>query len=255
MIDTHAHIYASEFDSDRASMVDRALASGVSQILLPGIDLDSVGPMAALCRDYPSVCFPMLALHPTSVDANAMQIMDTLEPFLDQLPLVAIGETGMDLYWDDTWKEQQIKVFYRHITWAKAKKIPLVIHSRNAHSDLVEALRSEQDGSLSGVFHCFGGSYEQARDILNLGFHLGIGGVVTFQNARLAKVVAQLGIASLVLETDAPYLAPVPHRGTRNEPAYLEFIATKIAEVSGHTLEQVQEVTTQNARRIFGLVE
>lgn len=251
MIDTHAHIYVSEFDADRPQMMERALQAGVSRILLPGIDETSLEPMLALCRDYPAVCFPMLALHPGSVDEHALQTMDRLESRLDDPPWVAIGETGIDLYWDTKWKDLQMEVFRRHIGWARAKRLPLVIHSRNAHRELTDVLRSEQDGTLTGVFHCFGGSFEQARDILDLGFYLGIGGVVTFKNARLAKVVAQTGISRLVLETDAPYLAPDPYRGKRNEPAYLEHIVAKIAAETGHTPEEVKQATTRNAQQLF----
>jgi len=253
VIDTHAHIYASDFESDLPEVISRARQAGVARILLPNIDETTLQPMSSVCRDYPELCAPMLALHPTSVGENYRDQLALIESWLDRLPWVAIGETGLDFYWDTTFKVQQTESFLCHVDWASRLGLPLVIHSRRAHRELVELLRPRQRGNLRGIFHCFGGSYEEARELIDLGFLLGIGGVVTFQNARLAGVVARLGPEHLVLETDAPYLAPVPFRGQRNEPAYLQYVAGKIASVTGTTPEQVKEITTRNASRLFGL--
>lgn len=253
MIDTHAHIYASEFDADRDDVVKRALAQGIDRILLPNIDLDSIEPMLATEAQYPQICRSMMGLHPCYVDGNVKQTLDIIYSWFEKHRFIAVGEIGIDLYWDKTFRAEQEMAFITQLNWAKEMKLPVVIHTRDSIEETLGLLSQEQDGSLSGVFHCFGGSLEEAKAINGLGFHLGLGGVSTFKNGGMDKVIPHLDMNYVILETDCPYLAPVPHRGKRNEPAYTALVAQRIAELRQVSVEQVDQLTTQNATTLFAL--
>ncbi|NCO46831.1 MAG: TatD family hydrolase, partial [Vibrio sp.] len=232
MIDTHAHIYAAEFDHDRDEVVQRAKAQGIEAILLPNIDLASIEPMLKTEAAYPELCRSMMGLHPCYVDGNVKQTLTVIESWLDKHPFIAIGEIGIDLYWDKTFQAEQEMAFVTQLNWAKERDLPVVIHTRDSITQTLQLLEKEQNGSLSGVFHCFGGTLEEAKAINELGFHLGIGGVSTFKNGGMDKVLPHLDMNFVLLETDCPYLAPVPHRGKRNEPAYTTLVAKRIAELT-----------------------
>lgn len=253
MIDTHAHIYASEFDADRDDVVKRALDQGIDKILLPNIDLESIEPMLATEAKYPQICRSMMGLHPCYVDGNVKQTLDIIHAWFEKHRFIAVGEIGIDLYWDKTFKAEQEMAFITQLNWAKEMKLPVVIHTRDSIEETLTLLAQEQDGSLSGVFHCFGGSVEEAKAINDLGFHLGLGGVSTFKNGGMDKVIPHLDMDYIILETDCPYLAPVPHRGKRNEPAYTSLVAQRIAELRDISIEQVDSLTTQNATKLFAL--
>lgn len=251
MTDTHAHLYDEQFDDDRDEMIARALDCNVNRMLLPNIDVPSVGPMLDVCRKYPGCCFPMIGLHPTSVDHDFEKQLEIIGSYLDSEKFVAIGEIGIDLYWDKQYVEQQIEAFRIQIGWAKKYKLPLSIHCRKSYNEIMAVLRKEQDGSLTGVFHCFPGNVLQAQEVTGLGFMLGIGGVVTYKNAGMATVVTETGIEHLLTETDAPYLPPVPFRGKRNESAYICQIVRKIAELKNMPADEVATGTEENASRLF----
>ncbi|WP_341662498.1 TatD family hydrolase [Vibrio sp.] len=251
MIDTHAHIYASEFDSDRDQVVERALAQGIEKILLPNIDLESIKPMLQTEANYPDICSSMMGLHPCYVDRDYENTLKIIRNWFEKHSFIAVGEIGIDLYWDKTYKAEQEKAFVTQLNWAKEMKLPAVIHTRDSIKETLELLEQVQDGSLSGVFHCFGGDIEQAKAINGLGFHLGLGGVSTFKNGGMDKVIPELDMDYVLLETDCPYLAPVPHRGKRNEPTYMSLVAKKVADLRGVTYEEVTELTTKNAKSLF----
>jgi TatD DNase family protein len=255
LIDTHCHLYADAFDTDREEMVIRALSNGVTRLLLPNISLDSIEGMLSLCRTFPKNCLPMMGLHPCDVKEGFEQVLKEMEKLLQPgHPFVAIGETGLDLYWDKSTLPQQILSLEQHLRWSQQYHLPIVLHARDSMDPLLEVIESpEFRNTTRGVFHCFIGTQEQAERVIALGYSIGLGGVVTFKNSGLAPIVATLPSDSIILETDAPYLAPVPHRGKRNESAYLVSIAEKIAEIRGESLETVASYTTANAIRLFGL--
>ncbi|ASG01051.1 TatD family hydrolase [Vibrio anguillarum] len=253
MIDTHAHIYATEFDHDRDEVVQRAKAQGIEAILLPNIDLASIEPMLKTEAAYPELCRSMMGLHPCYVDGNVKQTLTVIESWLDKHPFIAIGEIGIDLYWDKTFQPEQEMAFVTQLSWAKERDLPVVIHTRDSITQTLQLLEKEQDGSLSGVFHCFGGTLEEAKAINELGFHLGIGGVSTFKNGGMDKVLPHLDMNFVLLETDCPYLAPAPHRGKRNEPAYTTLVAKRIAELTELSLVEVNNITNTNANSLFKL--
>ncbi len=253
MIDTHAHIYASEFDQDRDQVVQRALAQGIERILLPNIDLDSIEPMLATQAAYPEICLPMMGLHPCYVNADVEQTLATIRAWFDRHPFIAVGEIGIDLYWDKTFRAEQEHAFITQLNWAKELALPVVIHTRDSIQETLALLKQQQDGTLSGVFHCFGGSVEEAQAINDLGFHLGLGGVSTFKNGGMDKVIPHLDMTKVILETDCPYLAPVPHRGKRNEPSYTQLVAERIAELRAISVAEVDRITTANATQLFSL--
>lgn len=234
-IDTHTHLYTAEFDTDRAEAVKRAIQAGAQALLLPNIDEASIGPMMQMCTEYPGLCFPMMGLHPTELPAAPWPLLDRMQQMLEQPapPYVAIGEIGIDLYWDDTRRQEQIDTFRHQAEWAVKYGLPLMIHSRSAHRELVDTLLPLKN-DLTGVFHCFGGSAEEAHELLSTfeGFRLGIGGVVTFKKSKLPSVLhAEVPTDRIVVETDSPYLAPTPHRGTRNESAHIPLIIEKLADI------------------------
>lgn len=251
LTDTHTHLYAEEFNNDRASLMQKALANGVRKFYLPNIDSASISAMLELEAQYPQHCYAMMGLHPCHVNASVESELALVREWLDKRPFVGIGEIGMDLYWDKTFVEEQKMAFRRQLDWALEFDYGISIHCREAFDPIYEILSSYKTLPRA-IFHCFSGNLEQARKILALGkFKLGIGGVVTFKNAGLDKVVSELPLEDLVLETDAPYLAPVPFRGKRNEPVYLLEIAKKVALLKNCTLEELAEISSQNAEYIF----
>lgn len=255
MIDTHSHIYSSKFSEDRSSMLKRAFEAGVERIYMPNIDLESIDGMMALSQKYPDQCFPMMGLHPCSVAENFQEVLDQMRPLFDQNKFVAVGEIGTDLYWDKSFFTQQQAAFRTQCDWAIDLGLPIVIHCRDSFWETVEMLNDYKNQGIRGVFHCFTGGLEEAETAINLGFYLGIGGVATFMNGGLDKVLPEIGLEHLVLETDAPYLAPVPHRGKRNEPSFTSLIADKLASIKNIDLSTVVLQTTENAKDLFHTVE
>ena len=256
MIDTHTHLFSTEFEADQDLVIDQAVQLGVSKMLMPNVDCETIESMHRVAEKYPGVCFPMMGLHPCSVKENWEDELAIIKTWLDNRSYCAVGEIGIDLYWDKTTLSFQQKAFRQQIQWAKEKNLPVVIHVREAFDETFEIVDELNDENLSGVFHCFTGNIDQANHILSYGnFKLGIGGVVTFKNGGLDKVLPDIDLRHLVLETDSPYLAPVPHRGKRNESAYLGIIAKKLAEIKGISLEEVELTTTQNALALFPTVK
>ncbi|MBI3136358.1 MAG: TatD family hydrolase [Bacteroidetes bacterium] len=256
MIDTHTHLYSTEFDTDREAVVKLAIAGGVSRMLLPNVDVDSIAGLHALAQKFPDHCFPMMGLHPCSVKENWESQLSIIKSWLDKGGYCAVGEIGLDLYWDQSTLEFQKKAFRQQLIWAKEKKLPVVIHVREAFADTFDIIDELNDDDLTGVFHCFTGTVEQAKHVLSYGgFKLGIGGVVTFKNSGLDRVLPYVPLKYVVLETDAPYLAPAPHRGKRNESAYLQIIAQKVAEIKGLSVAEVDQITSANALQLFSTVK
>jgi len=254
LIDTHTHLYSKDFDEDREEMIQNAIKAGVSKFLLPNIDLESIDGMNQLVKDYPGQCYAMMGLHPCSVDENYVEILGKMKTELDKGDYIAVGEIGVDLFWDKKFKTQQIDAFKTQIEWAKTRQMPIVIHVRDAFDEVFEVIDELNDESLTGIFHCFTGNIEQANNVINYGgFKIGLGGVLTFKNSGLDKVVADIDMSQLVIETDAPYLAPTPHRGKRNESAYVALVAKKLAEIKSLDLHSVIEITTANANEVFNL--
>lgn len=253
MVDTHTHMYVHQFDGDRAEMVQRSKEAGVSRCYLPNIDRESIAPMLALEAAAPNYCYAMMGVHPCSINGEWKEELAIAEEWLGKRKWCAIGEIGMDLYWDKSWVKEQEQAFEIQVEWARQLQLPFSIHARESLDELIGILRRLQDGTLQFIFHCFTGSLDQAQAILELGGYLGIGGVVTYKNGGLDRVLDQVPLDRLVLETDAPYLAPVPYRGKRNEPAYLEVIAKRVAELQGIDQQTVVKVTTSNALDIFGI--
>lgn len=251
MIDTHSHIYGPEFDNDRAEVIQRARLAGVDKVLLPNINEESIARMLQVAKEYPDMCYPMMGLHPEDVKEDWAQVLDRMEMQLDGM--IAVGEVGLDFYWDTTFRKEQIEAFERQICWAVERNLPLVIHMRKAEQELLEVMERHKSDGLRGVFHCFGGSRETASRMLkHEGFVLGIGGVVTFKNSRLAETLRHVPLDRIVLETDAPYLAPVPYRGKRNEPSYVAHVARFLSDIYNVSEEEVNDVTNLAVKRVFG---
>ena len=254
MIDTHSHIYGGEFSEDIDMVVDRARAAGVEHILLPNINFSTIAPMLDLCRRYEGYMSPMMGLHPTDVDGGFHRQLDAMERMLheDCSPYVAIGEVGLDFYWDDSFRTEQLDAFRRQVGWAAQYGLPLMIHSRSAQPELLAVMEEWRGRGLSGVFHCFGGNVEEARQLLSFdGFALGIGGVLTYRKSSLPGVLGEIPLDRIVLETDSPYLAPVPFRGKRNESSNVAFVLRQVADIYGMPSEEVERVTNENVYRIF----
>lgn len=254
LIDTHAHLYLPQFDEDRAQMIGRAVNAGVNKILLPNIDLKSVDSMHRLCDDFPEVCYPMMGLHPCDVKEDFESVLDEMFQWFGKRKYVGVGETGIDLYWDKSTLDLQIKSFEIQIGWAKEMQLPLVIHARDSFDEIFEVLDRLNDSRLRGVFHCFTGTENQARRIIDYGgFMMGLGGVLTYEKSGLDTAIKDIPMEYLVLETDSPFLAPKPYRGKRNESGYVPFIAQKLADTKGLSIAGVADVTTKNAIALFGL--
>ena len=252
MIDTHCHLYTKEFDPDIDLVMLRAAEAGVTKCYLPAIDMSSTVRMDRLEAAYPGICYSMAGLHPCSVTADFQKELEHVRKLLEQRPFAGIGETGLDLYWDKTFFKEQVTALEIQAEWALEYKLPLILHTRDATRETIEIIKTYRGRGLTGIFHCFGGTRDEAREIIDMGFYLGIGGVITYKNAGLAEVLEDIDINYLVLETDAPYLAPVPKRGKRNETAFLAFIAERLALVKNLPTEEVNRITTENAQKIFG---
>lgn len=256
-IDTHTHLYLEDFDADRNKVIEKAVARGINRFLLPNIDQSSIDPMLELCKAFPDSCFPMLGLHPTSVKGDWKIQLNLFEKLLQESPstYIAIGEIGLDFYWDKSFSAQQIEALRIQFDWAKNLHLPVAIHTRDAFPEMLAEIKEAQDGNLKGVLHCFMGSLEEAQKAIDLGFYLGIGGVLTYKKSDLPEVVKQVPPERLILETDAPYLPPVPYRGKRNESAFLFETAVKLAATREMDLDTLAEITTKNAIELFNLLQ
>jgi TatD DNase family protein len=252
-IDTHTHLYLQEFDNDRDETVERAVSRGVRKMLLPNIDITTLNAMVNTEKRYPGICYSMIGLHPTSVKQDFLVQLDSLNRQIHKSRFIAIGEIGIDLYWDKTFIKQQTIALRRQISCAIDNKLPVVIHSRNAFPEVFSVLEEFNTSLPKGVFHAFTGSPEDARKAVGMGFKLGIGGIITFKNSGLDKIVADIGIKNLILETDSPYLAPSPHRGKRCESSYIVLINREIAEVLNMEPEETARITYENSVELFGL--
>jgi TatD DNase family protein len=253
-IDTHTHIYLKDFNGDRKGIIRECIESGVNKLLLPNIDKSSIADVIKICEVYKDICYPMVGLHPCYVKDSYKDDLDFLKPIIKSLKPVAIGEIGIDLYWEKSNLEIQRKAFITQINWAKEFKLPIVIHARDSYNEIFEVLDQLNDENLKGVFHCFSSSLKDATRILNYGgFKLGIGGVVTFKNSGLDKVVKNIDIKNVVLETDSPYLTPNPFRGTRNKSSYIPIIANKLSDIYEISSEEIGNITSKNAKEIFNI--
>lgn len=251
-IDTHTHLYDEAFLTDEKQFLQRALDAQVEKLYMPNCNSETIAEMLRLSKTYPAHCFPMMGLHPCYVKEDFEKELSIVKTYLAQEKFYAVGEIGLDYYWDLSFKEQQIKAFETQIDWALQHDLPIVIHSREATQDCIDVVSKKQNGKLKGIFHCFSGNLDEAKQVIALGFYLGIGGVVTYKKSNLPEIVAAVGLNNIVLETDAPYLAPVPYRGKTNESSYIPIVAKKIAEILQTALADVAAVTTENAEKIFG---
>lgn len=254
LIDTHTHLFLEEFDEDRREVFERASEAGVSKMLLPNIDASTIERLNKTCRTFPESCLPMMGLHPSSVKTNYKEELAQIKSNLDEGGFVAVGETGIDLYWDKTYQKEQDEVFRTQIEWAIEKRLPIVIHARQSFNEIFNIVDEMNCSELTGVFHCFTGTTEEAEKIIGYGgFKMGIGGVLTFKNSGLDKVIKDVSLDHLLLETDSPYLAPTPNRGKRNESSYVKLVASRLAEIKEVSMEKVADITTKNARELFNL--
>lgn len=251
LTDTHTHLYSEAFDEDRDEAIQNAISQGVSRFFLPAIDASYIPKMLQLKKDYPENIYLMAGLHPTHVKENYLEELDAVEKMLDEHACVAVGETGVDLYWDKTFLTRQQDAFQKQIRLAKQRKLPIVIHCRDAFEEVFDVLEDEKNDELFGIFHCFTGTLEQAQRAISLKMKLGIGGVVTFKNGKLDQFLNEIDLNQIVLETDSPYLAPAPHRGKRNESSYLNLVCQKVAEIYGLSAEEIARQTSANADAIF----
>jgi TatD DNase family protein len=253
LIDTHTHLYLSDFATDIDEVISRAFNEGVTKFYLPAIDNSNHEDLLQLENKYPDKCFAMMGLHPCSIKANYKDELKIVYDWLQQRKFAAIGEIGLDFYWDKAFVEQQYESFNQQIEWALQFNLPIVIHTRNAMQEAIDVVKQFTSSGLHGIFHCFTGSYQDAINIINAGCLLGIGGVITYKNAGIAEVVRDIDVEHLVLETDAPYLTPAPFRGKRNESSYIKYVLKKIAEIKKMPEEEIALITTRNAERIFSI--
>lgn len=253
MVDTHCHLYLDDFESDINDIIGRAELAGVRKFYLPGIDSSHIASMLKMEVLYPGTCFAMMGLHPCSVKENFSDELAIVAGWLSKRKFAAVGEIGLDFYWDKTFANQQYEAFNRQIELSLQYKLPIIIHTRNAMQETIDVVKQYVPRGVRGIFHCFGGSIENAMEIIDAGFYLGIGGVLTYKKSGLAQVLKNIDLKHLVLETDSPYLTPVPFRGKRNESSYIKYIAEMLAEVKNVSVEEVDAVTTANAEKIFGL--
>tara|TARA_B100001250_G_scaffold413000_1_gene445741 strand:+ start:253 stop:1026 length:774 start_codon:yes stop_codon:yes gene_type:complete len=251
LIDTHTHLYLDDFKEDIDLLIDSARKKNIKKFLLPNIDIHTLKPLLRLTELYPNNCFPMIGLHPCSVDENFQNNLKILESKISKNNFIGIGEIGIDLHWDQTFFQEQKKAFEIQINWAKKYNLPIVIHSRKSFNEIYQILKKLQSGNLKGVFHCFGGTIEEAKKIIDLGFLLGIGGVVTFKNSSLDQVLKKIPLNHILIETDAPYLAPYPYRGKRNKPEFLNIIANKICEIKNISLSELTNNLYLNTNSLF----
>lgn len=253
-IDTHAHIYIDRFKDDLNEVINRSIEQNVSKILMPNIDVDTMDDVIATADSYPDVCKPMVGLHPCSVNERWRDDLQKLKPYLNNKNIIAVGEIGIDLYWDSTFAKAQEEAFRYQISWAKEHSLPIVIHSRAAIDITIDIVTELQDGNLKGVFHCFDQSYEHGQKIIDIGFYMGLGGVITYKkNNEIREAISGLPMSSMLLETDAPYLPPVPYRGKRNESSYVPIVADMLSQIKDISIDEVAKITTKNAQALFGL--
>jgi len=253
LTDTHTHQYYETDPLKRQELMQRCLDNGISRLFLPNVDSASIDLVMSQVDTFPEHCFAMLGLHPCDVKENWQQELDTIYKAIPQHKIYAIGEIGIDLYWDKSTLDNQIEAFKKQISWAKELKLPIVIHCRDSFDEVFAVLEEEKDDNLRGILHCFTGNLEQAHKLIDLGFYLGIGGVATYKNSGLDKVVQEIDLKHIVLETDSPYLTPVPHRGKRNESSYLIYVAEKVADLHQMSVEAVAAITTANSKIVFGV--
>lgn len=252
MIDTHSHIYSEEFDADRDEVILRAQHVGVTKIILPNVDSDSLPRLLELEARYPDYCNAAVGLHPESVKEDYLKQLEIIKAELERRKYIAVGEIGIDLYWDKNYQTEQIRAFQTQVEWAIELNLPVIIHVRNSHRETIDTLKPYADSGLKGIFHCFGGTPEEAAEIFSLGdFKLGIGGVVTFKNSGLADSLMHIPLEKLVLETDSPYLTPAPFRGKRNESSYLRYVAVRLAEIYNVSQDEVDRITTESTCSVF----
>jgi TatD DNase family protein len=251
--DTHTHLYSAQFDTDRNAMMQRALAAGVSRFFIPAIDSSYTQSMFDLEENYPKTVFLMMGLHPTSIKENYLEELKHVKEWIAQRNFYAIGEIGIDLYWDTTFLKEQQEAFRTQIKWAKEKKLPIVIHCREAFDEIFEILESEKSDTLFGIFHCFSGTLAQAKKAISYNMKLGIGGVATFKKGKIDKFLNEIDLKHIVLETDSPYLAPTPYRGKRNESSYITHVIDKLVTIYELSFEEIAKITTQNSKDIFGI--
>ena len=253
LTDTHCHLYSEEFAADTDDIIKKAEQEAVAKFYLPAIDSTTHDQMISMEEKYPGKCIAMMGLHPCYVKENYLSELQLVDDWLVKRKFAAVGEIGLDFYWDKTFTTQQYEAFRRQIEWSLHYKLPIVIHTRNAMAETIAVVKEYASKGVNGIFHCFSGNYEDAVEIINLGFYLGIGGVITYKNAGLAEVIDKVDLKYLVLETDAPYLTPVPFRGKRNESSYIKYVAEKLAQIKNVPIDEVAAVTTANAQKIFGL--
>lgn len=253
LTDTHTHLYSEKFESDRVEMVQRAINAGVKRLFMPNIDAHSIQPMLDLAWLFPENCFPMMGLHPCSVDEHVESHLYQIQKWFKKRKFYAVGEIGLDYYWSLEFKEQQIMAFKKQILWAIQMNLPINIHSRNSTEDVIAILAEMQHPNLRGIFHCFSGNAIQAKQVVDLGFYLGIGGVLTYKKSELPEAITAIDLNHIVLETDAPYLSPEPYRGKRNESSYIVKVAEKLAQLKNTSVEQIAIITTENSKKIYGV--
>lgn len=251
--DTHCHLYSNEFAADIDEVIKRAVIEGTDKFYLPAIDSATHIQMIRLEENYPGKCIAMMGLHPCSVKENYLEELHIVEDWLAKRKFAAVGEIGLDFYWDKTFTQQQYNAFRKQIELSLQYKLPIVIHTRNAMAETISVVKEYASKGITGIFHCFSGTYTEAVEIIDIGFYLGIGGVITYKNAGLAEIIEKIDAKHLVIETDAPYLTPVPFRGKRNESSYLKYIIEKLAEVKNMSAKEIATVTTANAQKIFGI--
>ncbi len=253
LIDTHAHLYSEQFDADLPEVMERAAQNGVQRIILPNVDSNSTERLWNVVNAYPERCFPMMGIHPCSVDESIAGELKHVETELAKGKYIAVGEIGIDLFWDKTYIKEQIAAFEQQMEWAKELNLPIAIHCRDSFDEIFASVEKVQDGGLRGVLHCFTGNEAQAKRTIDLGLHIGLGGVLTFKNSGVADAVKNVPMDKILLETDSPYLAPAPYRGKRNESSYTKLVAEKLAEVKEISLKEIASITTANAERLFNL--
>ncbi len=253
LIDTHSHIYSTDFIHDRDEIIQRAYSNDVRKIILPNIDSSSVKNLLDMVDTYPHICIPMMGLHPTSVNHDYQEELQVVEYWLKKRKFYGIGEIGIDLYWETAFLEEQTQAFRFQLNLAHEYQLPVVIHVRDSFDQVYNVLLEEKDKNLTGVFHSFTGTLEQAQSVIELGFKIGVNGIITFKKSGLDEVISKIDTSHLILETDSPYLTPVPFRGKRNESSYLVYIAQKIAELHHMTVGEIAKITTENARKLFGI--
>lgn len=251
IIDTHAHLYLKQFKQDTDEVIQQAKANGVESVFLPNIDMQSIEPMLALSKKYPAYCYALLGLHPCSVKEDFEQVLEKMKPMFQKNNFYGVGETGLDYHWDVTYKDQQKEALKIQVEWANELKLPIILHTRKSFEDTYEIIAKNKTDDLTGIFHCFGGSASDAQKVIDIGFYIGIGGVVTYKNSGLEETLKHVSLDKILIETDSPYLSPVPKRGKRNEPAYTKWVVEKIADIKNISVEEVELETTLAAKKLY----